>query len=146
MAMKLLRHRGMVPEIQSWERSKIWRDASSHYCNGMLPTNRFDGRQSTIKSNRLVPIHAGILSKSLFSPKSNSSNEEQFINDIGSSPKKLLFWKCNVRWLFSEQILAKDLGILPERLLFAKLRTLSVTIFAQHLGSSPDNKLFERSR
>jgi hypothetical protein len=59
----------------------------------------------------------------VFSPKSNNSSEEQFINDTGSSPKKLLFWKCNVRGLFSEQILAKDSGIFPERLLFAKLRT-----------------------
>jgi hypothetical protein len=102
----------------------------------------------TTKCFRLMPIYVGILPKSLFSPKSNTSSEEQFINDTGSSPMKLLFWKCN-DWTLSiyfEQILPRDLGILSDRLLFAKLTDISVIIFSQHSRSSPNNKLFERLR
>ena len=110
----------------------------------MLPTNSFDGRRRIINCGRLVPIHAGILPDSLFSPKSINVSEKQFINDIGNSPMKLLFWKCNdVRELYFQQIFLKDSGILPERLLFAKLRRHR---FGQRLGSSPNYKLFERSR
>jgi hypothetical protein len=113
----------------------------------MLPTNSFDGRRRIINCGRLVPIHAGILPDSLFSPKSITLSEEQFINDTGNSPMKLLFWKCNdVRELYFQQIFPKDLGILPERLLFAKLRCSDSPFLANTWRSSPNNKLFERSR
>lgn len=47
---------------------------------------------------------------------------------------------------FCPQIPTRNLGILLKRLLFAKLRNLNVVILGQHLGNSPDKKLFERSR
>lgn len=67
----------------------------------------------------------------------------QFCKDVGSSPEKLLLRKCNA-WSFLRAPI--DVGKFPKKLMFSNLRTDNSSKYIQQSGSSPKNKLFERSR
>jgi len=143
MAVKLLKHCGIVPDMLFTERSKICKYFNQHRFNGMLPPNLLERRIRIFNSGKPSPIQAGTDPKNLLFLKSTNFNKLQFFRGKGNSPKKLLLRKFKVCSWDKEP---KKLGISPVKLLPAKFRLSSLRKCIKQLGRCLDKRLSERSR
>ena len=107
---------GIFPERLLCERSNIWRVGRPHNFKGMLPVNELDLKLRICKQGMLSPIEARIGPENLLSPRSRILRLVQFFKE-GTSPEKLLLERIKNMSKVREP---KDLGIVPERLLFDK--------------------------
>ena len=109
----------------------------------MLPWNLLDLRLRMINKDILSPIHVGIFPDNVFSCKCINLNLVQFHRDQGNSPEKLLLFNSNVISRVKEP---KELGISPNKLLWAKFRIYSSCQCLKQSEISSDRWLLERSR
>ena len=73
------------------------------------------------KDDRLSPIQAGSFPENELSLRIKNDNLLQFRNDHGNSAKKLFLLKSSTLSFIKEVV---KLGISPDKLLFAKFRTI----------------------
>jgi hypothetical protein len=87
---------------------------------------------------KLCPIHEGY-----FDQRSNKANTEQFFNEEGSFPLKLLFLKIKASILKRVPI---ENGIFPDNLLLLRSTYCNEVKLFQQSGNSPFNSLFAISK
>ncbi|KAL4594908.1 hypothetical protein ACB092_12G053300 [Castanea dentata] len=96
----------------------------------------FPAKLRMTKDNKLSPIQASSFPENELSLRFINDNIVQFCNDNGNSPKKLLLLKSNTLRFIKEPI---ELGICPDRLLLAKLKTANFLFFIKQSGRPPDS-------
>ena len=143
MAVKLLKHFGIIPDKLLWARSKIWSPVKWQSSNGIWPFNLFERRPRTLRFGRLIPIHIGMLPMKSLRPRSKAINTVQFCRDGGISPERLLLRKCSERKRCKDPM---ELGIAPVRLLLPNFMTSNSGQCIQQPGIFPDNRFSPRWR
>ena len=117
MAVKLLKHCGIVPDMFFTERSKIRKYFNQHRFNDMLPPNLLERRIRIVNSGKPSPIQAGTDPENLLFPKSTNFNKLQFFRGKGKFSRETIIaqiqrvqlrQRAKRAWNFPSEIVASQ--------------------------------------
>jgi len=131
MDVRLERFLGMEPIKLLPDRSSSWRKESCDSCQGILPWSMFDRNMSTLSKGLLNPIHEGIVSESLFSPRSRISSLLHRLRKFGNPPLRPLFARCTDS---SDKLKFFDIWTFPEKALLDKSMNSRSCMFHKQRG------------
>lgn len=143
MDVRLAKPLGIEPTKLLPARSSNCREESSDSCHGMLPRNMFDRNRRILSDGWLDPIHEGIVSENLFSPRSRIIRFLHLLRARGNPPMRLMLARCTDS---SDKLELVDTRTNPEKALFDKSKNNRCCKLHRQGGTCPDNWFSGRSK